>query len=507
MDSNRERSLRRPNQTARSKHRQSISLSIRTANHVTPPAIRQATPPSQPYPIYPLPIPKEKEERALELYIQYCDAQLKEKVENSQIEPQSTASHRGGYHLAVPGPSTAHSVASSSKYSRTTSAYDAITDLSSVVSFDDEDEPTSAAVKMEGELMSYNGKIIRTRRRKKLSPVARAKAALVRYLGSCWVCRSRREKCPLEHHDIDVLERLRQRRFETPRLKVEHNSGSSISSSSQQTATSIHAWPATEPSFSQTDTLMGIGGGIGGDLNATLGTLDTSQLDIQSPGGAAYGDINLDIPDPASRPHSVSFASNLPDFGPSPYTTYQDGQMLGIGVQRNGYFCCQHLDGICLDYFPTDEELLTHFEIAHFSFTRIAPAHRFVCLTCTHLNNDLIGPCSNCQSVGTIELWIYGNYIRSPSFQRPAPDSLQDIDIANWTPTTLFSETYTTSNLEGWERDGGGGFGNGGGYTDTKGARDYGYDSQGGGGNVNFGPGSQYEYQPSNHSSYSTNRY
>ncbi|KAK0105856.1 hypothetical protein ONS95_004370 [Cadophora gregata] len=507
MDSNRDRSSRRPNQTARSKHRQSLSLSIRTANHVTPPAIQQATPPSQPYPHYPLPIPKDKEARALELYTQYCDAQLKEKVETSHIEPQSTASHRGGYHLTVPGPPTAHSVVSftSSKYSLATSAYDGITDLSSVVSFDDEDEPTSAAVKAEGELMSFDGKRIKQRTRKKLSPVARAKAALVRHLGSCWVCRSRRVKCPLEHHDIDVLERLRQKRFETQRPKVENNSGSSISTSSQQTATSVNAWPVTESSFSQTDDLMGIGGGIGGDIKATLGNLDTSQLDIQSPGGAAYADISLDIPDAVSN--SLSVAPNLPDFGPSPYTTYQDGQMFGIGVQRNGYFCCQHLDGICLEYFPTDEELLVHFELAHFSFTRISPAHRYVCLTCTYLNNDLIGPCSNCQSVGTIELWIYGNYIRNPSFQRHAPDGQNlDLDITNWTPTTLFSETYTTSNFEPWDRDLNGGGGFGGGYTDTNGAGDYGFDSQGGGGNGNFG-GSQYDYQPSNHSSYSTNRY
>lgn len=81
-------------------------------------------------------------------------------------------------------------------------------------------------------------------------------------------------------------------------------------------------------------------------------------------------------------------------------------------------------------------------------------------------------------------------------------------DIANWTPTTLFSETYTT---DGWERDlnggdGGGGFGNGNGYTDTNGAGDYGFDSQGGGAGA-AGGGSQYEYQPSQHSSYSTNRY
>jgi len=428
----------------------------------------------------------------LDLYIQYCEAQLKEKVETSQIEPQSTASHRGGYHLTVPGPPTAHSVASftSSKYSIATSAYDAITDLSSVVSFEDEDEPTLAAVKNEGELRSFDGKKVKHRQRKRLSPVARAKAALVRHLGSCWVCRSRRVNCPLEHHDIDVLETLRQQRLAAQRPKLDNNSGSSISSSSQQTATSVHAWPKTEAGFSQSDTLMGIGG-IGGDLNATLENVDTSQLDIQSPGGVAYGEISLDIPSPA--PRSLS-APNMPEFGPNPYTSYQDGQMLVLGAQRNGLFHCQHLDGLCLDAFDNVEDLQNHFQYTHFAFNRISPAHRFVCLTCTHLNNDIIGPCSNCHSIGSIEIWIYGNFIRTPTFQRHAPDAQ---DIANWTPTTLFSSTYTTSNMDQWDQDLNSG--NFGGYTNTNTDN---FDFQG----RNFG-GSQYEYQPSNHSSYSTNHF
>ncbi|KAL5325154.1 hypothetical protein ACEPPN_006277 [Leptodophora sp. 'Broadleaf-Isolate-01'] len=477
-------------QTPRSKHR--MSLSIRTATHTTPPAIQQATPPSQPYPIYPLPIPREKEARAVELYIQYCDAQLKEKVETSQIEPQSAASHRGGYHLTVPGPPTAHSVASftSSKYSLPVSAYDANTDLSSVLSFEDEDEPTSAAVKNEGELMSFDGKKIKQRRRKRLSPVARAKAALVRHLGSCWVCRSRRVKCPLEHHDVDVLKSLRLKRFEAQRPKADNNSSSSMSSSSQQTATSVRAWPNTGAGFSQSDTLMGIGG-IGGDLNATLENVDTSQLDIQSPGGAAYGEISLDVPAPPLRSLGES---HMAEFGPNPYSSYQDGQMLVLGARREGIFYCQHLDGLCLDIFGTDEELQIHFQYAHFAFNRITPAHRFVCLSCTHFNDDIVGPCSNCLSVGTIELWIYGNFIRNPTFQRHAPDAQ---DIANWTPTTFFSSTYPTSNLDQWDQELNSG--NFGGYTNTNTDN---FDFQGG----NFG-GSQYDYQPSNHSSYSTNHF
>lgn len=202
----RDRSSRRhgSSQTARSA-RITSSIPIRTASHATPPAMQQAAPPSQPYPIYPLPIPKEKEARALDLYIQYCDAKLIEKFETSQIDKQSNASHLGGYHLTVPGPPAAQSVASS-QFSLATSAYDALTE--SVVSFGDEDENTTAAVKREGELVSYDGKKVTPRRRNKLSRVARAKAALVRHLVSCWVCRSRRVRVtsnPFPHGYVQCL--------------------------------------------------------------------------------------------------------------------------------------------------------------------------------------------------------------------------------------------------------------------------------------------------------------
>jgi hypothetical protein len=55
---------------------------------------------------------------------------------------------------------------------------------------------------------SFSGKKVNPRTRKRLSPAARAKAALVRYLGSCQPCRVRRVPCPLDHHDIQALELL-----------------------------------------------------------------------------------------------------------------------------------------------------------------------------------------------------------------------------------------------------------------------------------------------------------
>ncbi|CZR63065.1 uncharacterized protein PAC_12962 [Phialocephala subalpina] len=50
---------------------------------------------------------------------------------------------------------------------------------------------------------------MKTRYRKPpLDPTTIAKAALVRHLGSCWVCRIRHVPCPLGHHDIATLEKL-----------------------------------------------------------------------------------------------------------------------------------------------------------------------------------------------------------------------------------------------------------------------------------------------------------
>jgi hypothetical protein len=164
------------------------SFPIRTAKQQGKQPIQQAPSSSssqQPYPDYPIRIPPDKQAKALDLYLKF---KLEEVLAQSP-----TASHHDGYHLDVPGPSTARSVSSrgSSKRrgapSTTASACDGVTDYSSVVSFDL--SPSSAKPK---EFVAYDGKKVKTRTRKKLDPTTRAKAALVRYLGSCPPCRSRR---------------------------------------------------------------------------------------------------------------------------------------------------------------------------------------------------------------------------------------------------------------------------------------------------------------------------
>ncbi|KUJ09288.1 uncharacterized protein LY89DRAFT_741014 [Mollisia scopiformis] len=374
-----------------------------TAQQPTP-----TSPPSQQYPTYPLPIPFEKQAKALQLYKQY-------KLEKTlSQQPQSATSNHHGFHLNIPAPAPPRSTTSvgSSRHHRalsiSTSAYDAVTDLSSVVSFDDNESPTSRG--RPDELMSFDGKKIKQRRRSKLNPTKRAKAALVRWLGSCWVCRSRRVPCPLEHHDIKSLEELWQA---SEGQRAPRKTSSSGSDTSQGTTTFTAPKQENASNASQSDALVG----IGADLLEDLGKFDTT-LDIQSP---ADEEQRARIPAPAT----INFvAPNLHVLDPSPYSSYQNGQMVAIGVYRNGLFYCQHLGGLCQEYFDDAEMLQIHFEFFHFAFTRIDPAVRYICSTsnCLVMNENPTGPCYNCGTHNSIEPWIYGHYIKVPSFQRHAPD-------------------------------------------------------------------------------------
>jgi hypothetical protein len=158
------------------------SLSIRT----TPQATQHGTSLSPPRPDSPLPIPSDKHAKTRKLHRTYL---LEVELENRKGEPQSST----GY-LDVPNPLPAGSVAShtSSTHNRAASipasTHEGYTDLSSVLSSDG-DETLSANIKAEGELISLDGRPVpRTRIRSKLSSVARAKAELMRHLGSCKLC-------------------------------------------------------------------------------------------------------------------------------------------------------------------------------------------------------------------------------------------------------------------------------------------------------------------------------
>lgn len=219
----------------------------------------------------------------------------------------------------------------------------------------------------------------------------------------------------MEHHDIKGLEELWQAcEGQRPQRKT----SSSGSDTSQGTTTFTAPKQENTASASQSDALAGIGGELLDDYSK-FESIDTA-LDIVSPGGV---DEEQQVKFPA--PATLNFvAPNFPVLDPNPYSTYQNGQMIAIGVYRNGFYHCQHLGGLCQQYFDDPELLQYHFELFHFAFTRIDPATRYICSAenCLIMNENSSGPCYNCGSHNTIEPWIYGHYMRVPSFQRHAPD-------------------------------------------------------------------------------------
>ena len=172
--------------------------------------------------------------------------------------------------------------------------------------------------------------------------------------------------------------------------------------------------------------------------------LDTTHLDAQSPGGV-FHDPLAEIPAPDPSHYRAT------DMSTGPYSTYQNNDMVAIGVGR-GYFYCQHLDGLCQEYFEDSDSLQTHFEINHFPFTRINPAHRLLCSVCHCLNNYPTGPCSQCGTHGSIELWIYGHFIRIPSRRRHGPDTqdLRNVSSSN----KYYSSSYGQPSIDSqWDAD------------------------------------------------------
>jgi hypothetical protein len=160
------------------------ALSIRTAMPSTAQRGPPSSPSPQPYPTYPIPIPAAKLNKALKLFNRY---RLEEGL------AQRVQQHGPVLGDTLLSPAAAQSVISRSSRMYTpsvsTSTYE---DRSSLVSFTEEESSPPGTANGSTELTTYDGKIVKPRTRKPLSTLARAKAALIRHLGSCSVCRSRR---------------------------------------------------------------------------------------------------------------------------------------------------------------------------------------------------------------------------------------------------------------------------------------------------------------------------
>lgn len=167
------------------------TLTIRTGSSSARQPARLPSPVKREQLGYPIPIPPEKQAKAVKLYRKYL---LEERLARSRQEPPSATSN-DGFHLSVPGPTSPSgtSLASSSHQRRPSLSDDGLTDLSSVLSFDGGDEsPSSTKTKSQGDFVNYSGEKVKTRKRKKFNPVQKAKAALIRHLGACSGCRERK---------------------------------------------------------------------------------------------------------------------------------------------------------------------------------------------------------------------------------------------------------------------------------------------------------------------------
>jgi hypothetical protein len=191
---------------------------------------------------------------------------------------------------------------------------------------------------------------------------------------------------------------------------------SAASSSSQRTARSITKQEPA-PSSSVSDDFLGIGAQL---LEVDAMDFD-KQLDmdiLSSVAGQNYDNTQTDRPAPAMLD---LVAPNLPILNdPNPYATFKHGAPFLLGCFRNDQFQCQYLQ-VCQERLDTADELQDHFALAHFEFTRIDPAHRFICSVCNDMSLDGTEVC-RCGTAANIELWICGHFIKRQRFQRDSSD-------------------------------------------------------------------------------------
>jgi hypothetical protein len=247
-------------------------------------------------------------------------------------------------------------------------------------------------------------------------------------------------------------------------------SGSAASSSSQRTARSLTR--REPPTGSVFDALRGIGSNPETQLPDIEMEIDDTQLDILSSGsGENYGNTQTQTPAPATL---NLVAPNLALVNPDPYASFQHGALFLLGVLRDGVYHCQHLQ-LCSQRFDTPEDLQLHFESTHFYFTRIDPPQRHICSACRNITRYDYGPCS-CRTPEFIELWICGHFIKTPWYQRHAPDGS---DFQGYPPGSKFFDptSYTGPNLNSpWDPSMNGANFNGGGNNQGQ------YNYQGGNG-------------------------
>ncbi|KAB8296325.1 hypothetical protein EYC80_009092 [Monilinia laxa] len=363
------------------------------------------------------PIPPYKLQRASKLYSEF---RMKEGLAQRSPDPNATPPSSTGSFSAsgLPGPLTNGS--RSSKPS-----FDAVSEYSSVISFDTASQ-SSARSRRRNETISYQGNAVKQRTRKRLEPVARAKTALVRYLGACQHCKSRNVQCPLEHHDIESLECAHQLNSIGQEFDSEcYNPTSPVREPQIENTHSGQATPVI--SHVHNEELVGIGSFFAPEVPLER------ELVFSPTAPDSLPEISFGHEDT----HGLSAPISLD------YSLIQNGCQFPLGVWDSSTYKCYFLDGDCQQYFADPEALQVHFETAHFEFTRIDPPLRCICTQCFSVNNN----CS-CSCGGPVKLFICGNYIQTTQYP-PEPPTRQPYNYTEFnTPTVYPDLSYSYSDFE-----------------------------------------------------------
>jgi len=373
-------------------------------------------------PTRPKPIPLHKLRKAVKLYTEY---ELAKKLEQQQPTPI----YSGGQ-LNVPAPGSSRSAPTGTgsrafPASRTNSAYGGTPDPSSIIDFVDNDGNTSPDGRVHEGRSVYNGRTIRQRSRRQLTPAERAKAALIRHLVACSDCHGRSVSCQVEHHDVAAILRERRRLENQGMASTVRRPHSRSQPPLQRPVTTISHASSHDPmrSVSTGQIPEGVGMtnlfiGLGENDHFLHTTSPTSASDPQSP--SHFPDLltGIQARETGQLPFGAPNSLELTRLGlqiNAPVTGYRDGALFVIGVQRPQGFACafNSSEGECLQFSEDPEMLQIHFELQHFPFTRIDPAHRYVCGNCGNFSNLPVNLCLACRRELTCETRIYGRYINT----------------------------------------------------------------------------------------------
>ena len=302
------------------------------------------------------------------------------------------------------------------------------------------------------ELVAYDGTIVKTRSRKRLTPKARAKAALIRYLGSCESCHGRSvsvcllndlwieifsdtTQCPMDHHDLAALEEARkvaafkQQNPEHPTYPLSASTSNSSRYLPQNTSTD----QSDDASTFQTDTLMGVG--------QSVELYEPNMLHIDSL-ATSIENFNEEIPAPEPAYYVPSESRCTP-----PFTSQADSAPTKfiLGTWRASYYYCNAANG-CSKILKDVESLQSHFADAHFTFEHLETPHRFTCLYCNTLNDSYVETCQSCGQA-TIEVQVWGRFIWDLPQYQPVDQSVIDSDLQSSSSVIPLADEYAVMDL------------------------------------------------------------